>query len=150
MLQCNAGHAVPTEVGFRRQQIFTEVLRDEAAYHIGQACQNQNPCKKEMIRPVPNRGTDDHRNGKINEGRGCETAGFAPVQARVTYENADAAHQQANDAEHDDPVRDTNQRDMARHCIVSIAASTRASLIIIRTSWVSWDLEATPALPERS
>src|SRR6266487_1017158 len=115
MLQCNADHAVPTEVGFRRQQILTEVLRDEAAYHIGQACQNQNPCKKEMIRPVPNRRTDDHRNGKINEGRGCETAGFAPVQARVTYENAYAAHQQANDAEHDDPVRDTNERNMARH-----------------------------------
>src|SRR5881396_3873583 len=115
MLQCNADYAVPTEFGFRRQQILTEVLRDEAAYHIGQACQNQNPCKKEMVRPVPNRGTDDHRNGKINEGRGCETAGFAPVQARVTYENAYAAHQQANDAEHDDPVRDTNKRDMARH-----------------------------------
>src|SRR2546421_3201611 len=115
MLQCNADHAVPTEVGFRRQQILTEVLRDEAAYHIGQTCQNQNPCKKEMIRPVPNRGTDDQRKGKINEGRGCETAGFAPVQARVTYENAYATHQQANDAEHDDPVRDTNERDMARH-----------------------------------
>src|SRR5437867_13057015 len=114
MIQCNAEHAVPTEVGFRRQQILTEVMRDEAAYHISQACQKKNPWKKEMIRPVPNRGTDDQRNGKINEGRGCETAGFAPVQARVTYENAYAAHQQANNAEHDDPVRDTNERDMAR------------------------------------
>src|SRR5207247_10569524 len=68
-----------------------------------------------MKRPVPNRGTDDERNGKINEGRCWESAGFAPVQARVTYENADAAHQQANYAEHDDPVRDTNKRDMAPH-----------------------------------
>src|SRR5947208_4093887 len=115
MIQCNAEHAVPTEVGFRRQQILTEGMRDEAACHIGQACQNQNPCKKEMIRPVPNRGTDDQRNGKINEGRGCETAGFAPVEARVTYENAYAAHQQTNYAEHDDPVRDTNEHDVARH-----------------------------------
>src|SRR5437667_12171857 len=109
MLQCNAGHAVPAEVGFRRQQIFTEVMRDEAAYHIGQACQNQNPCKKEMIRPVPKRGTDDPRNGKINEGPCCETAGFATVHSLVTDENSNSAHQQSKYSKHDDPVCNQNE-----------------------------------------
>src|SRR6516162_3751792 len=104
MVQYSAENAVPTEVGFRRQQIFTEVPGDEAAHHIGHTCQDQDPCKKEMKRPVRNRGTDDHWNGKINEGRGCKTAGLAPVQARVTYQNAYSANQQANDAEHDNPV----------------------------------------------
>src|SRR5262245_16132587 len=114
MLRHYAGDAAPTEVGFRRQQIPAEVLRDEAACYISQSRQDQHPCKKEMKRPHPDRGTDDKRNRKINEGRGFETAGFAPVQARVRYENACAADKQANYAEHVDPVRDTNERDMAR------------------------------------
>src|SRR2546427_448693 len=67
-----------------------------------------------MIRPHPHRGAVDKRNGKINEGRGLETAGFAPVQARVRYENAYAADKQAKYAEHVNPVRDTNERGMSR------------------------------------
>ena len=42
---------------------------DEAADNIGEAGKNQKPRRKEMDRPVPDRGTDDERNGKVNEGR---------------------------------------------------------------------------------
>src|SRR5262245_29042610 len=114
MLRHYAGDAAPTEVGFRRQQILSEVLRDEAACYISQSRQDQHPCKKEMKRPHPDRGTDDKRNRKINERRGFETADYAPVQARVRYENACAADKQTNCAEHVDPVSDTNERDMAQ------------------------------------
>src|SRR6516164_10053111 len=114
MLRHCTGDAAPAEVGFLRQEILAEVLRDEAACYISQARQDQHPGKKEMIRPHPDRGTDDKRNRKINEGQGFETAGFAPVQAWERYENACTADKQANYADHVDPVRDTNERDMAR------------------------------------
>src|SRR5437870_12984301 len=102
MVRHYADDAVPTEVGFRRQQILAEVLRDEAAYHIAQGCQDQNPCKKEMKRSVPNRGANDKRYGKINERRGPDSAGFAPVEARGRYENGGAADTQAKYAQHDE------------------------------------------------
>ena len=68
MLRDDGHDVVPTEFGFRREQVIAEVLRDKAAGNINQAAQDQNPRKEEMKRPVPHRRADDKRNGKIDEG----------------------------------------------------------------------------------
>src|SRR5262245_59481450 len=114
MVRHDTHDAVPAEIGFCRQQVLAEVRRDQAARNIVQASQYQNPRKEEMIRPVPNRGAEDERNGKINEGWGSDSAGFAPVQPRMRYKNAYAADKQANHTDYNNPVGDTNDRKMTR------------------------------------
>src|ERR1043166_8534628 len=87
-------------------------LRWKSIVNVRQAGQNQNPRKEEMIRTVPYRGADDKRNRKIDEGRSPKSTRFTPVQARVRNENPCAADKQANHAQPDHPVRDTNDREM--------------------------------------
>jgi hypothetical protein len=64
-----------------------------------------------MDRSVPDRGTDDEGNGQVNEGRSTYVAGFAPVKARMGYEDADATRKQGEYAQHGNPMRDADDQE---------------------------------------
>ena len=67
-----------------------------------------------MDRPVPNRWTDHKGDGNIDEGIPPYVASLTPVKARMRYENANTAHQQPENAHHNNPVSDTDDRAMTR------------------------------------
>ena len=104
--------SVPTEVGFLRQEIVADVPRGEAADDVSEAGDDQHPGKEEMVGAVPNRRAQDKGNWQIDKRGGSEGAGLAPIEARMGYQNADAAHQETKDAERDQPVSDANPRAM--------------------------------------
>jgi hypothetical protein len=64
-----------------------------------------------MDRSVPDRGADDEGNGKVNERRHCDVAGFAPVEARMGYEDPDATRKQGEYAQHGNPMRDADDQE---------------------------------------
>src|SRR5271169_3986957 len=114
MIRQHAQDSLPAEIPLGGQKVIPEVPGGATSDDIGEPSENQNPCRKEMNGPVPDRGTDDKWNGKIDQGRGIEVAGFAPVQARVGYENTDAARKQGKYAERGDPMGDADNQETAR------------------------------------
>src|ERR1700674_3818839 len=80
-----------------------------------------------MDRPVPNRGPDHKGDGNIDEGIRPYIASLTPVKARMRDENANTAHQQSENAQHDDPVSDTDDRAVTRPGPGPIERSCNAS-----------------------
>src|ERR1700694_4406511 len=64
--------------------------------------------------PVPDRGTDDEGNGKVNEGLGTDVTGLAPVEARVGYEDAYGADERDQYPQHGDPMRGADDQEATR------------------------------------
>ena len=63
----------------------------------------------------PPAGVADHEgNRKIDEGGSSQRPGFAPVKARMRYENHDTAIEQSNESDRRDPVRDADDRRVPR------------------------------------
>src|ERR1700680_2044121 len=80
---------------------------------VNQAGEHANPGRKKMEISTPAGVANHERNWQVDERWSSYAARFAPVEARVGYENGDTADHEGNESGCSDPVGDADNRRMA-------------------------------------
>ena len=105
----------PGEISLSGEQIFAEVLRQEAGECVKQPVQHRDPGGEKVEIPAPAILVLQYEwERQINKGRSSHVTGFAPIKAWVRQENGDSTDQQAKEANRGDPVGDADDRRVPR------------------------------------
>src|SRR5882762_3257491 len=109
MIRNDPPNGSPLEIGLRRQEIVAEVPREDTGQYVKRAVQYANPGREEVQVTPPSRWASRHEwERQIDERGSAHGTRFAPIKARMSEQNGDAADEQAKETQRINPMGDAD------------------------------------------